>query len=179
MLKERVSPRCAVIPAVFAALLLGCPGSNTEHRDEVRIGLLLPYTGKDGSAGPNYERGVLMAVDQVNAAGGLAGKPVRILYGDTHSSLERGLASAQELADQGVVAIIGPESDELARAVPPLLESSGVALLTPSSSSIPVASSSDLSLWFRLAPSSKDLGVALGRQIKARGAQRVAIVSSD
>jgi branched-chain amino acid transport system substrate-binding protein len=179
MLMEKVSPCFAAIPAALSLAVGGCQASKIEQGDEVRIGLLLPYTGKDGAAGANYERGVLMAVDQVNAAGGLAGKPVRVLYGDTHSDLERGLASAQELADQGVVAIIGPESDELARALPPLLSPAGVALLTPSSSSVPVASAGDLSLWFRLAPSSKDLGIALGRQIKASGAQHVAVVSSE
>src|SRR3954471_19208666 len=118
MSKKKASPRFAVMPTVFATFLIACHRSKTEHRDEIRIGLLLPYTGKDGSAGANYERGVLMAVDQINAAGGLHEKRLRIVYGDTHSDVNRGLSSAQELADQGVVAIVGPESDELARALP-------------------------------------------------------------
>ncbi|MFT3926421.1 MAG: ABC transporter substrate-binding protein [Myxococcales bacterium] len=175
----KVSLRRAAIPAALSLVLLGCGESKHEDSDEIRIGLLLPYTGKDGSAGGNYERGVLMAVDRINAAGGLHDKPVRILYGDTHSSVERGLASAQELADRGVVAIIGPESDELARALPPVLSEAGVALLTPSSSSVPVGSSQDLDMWFRLAPSSKDLASALARKMKVDGAQRVAIISTD
>ncbi|MFT3923919.1 MAG: hypothetical protein QM778_15405 [Myxococcales bacterium] len=59
--------------------LLGCGDGASDGADdgELRIGLLLPYTGRDGSAGTNFERGVLMAVDNVNAGGGLFGKQVR------------------------------------------------------------------------------------------------------
>ena len=162
--------------AALGLLLMGCGSSAAEPGEEVRIGLLLPYTGKDGSAGANYERGVLMAVERVNAAGGLHKRPLRILYADTHSDVDRGFQSAKSLVDQGAVAIIGPEDDELARELAPVLAAADVPLLTPSSSS--VKSSAD-ALWFRLAPSSKDLGNALGRRIKTDGAQRIAVVSSS
>src|SRR5258706_10213490 len=142
-------------PAALCFLLVGCGSATSRSPDEeIRIGLLLPYTGKDGSDGANYERGVFMAVDQINAAGGLFHKPVRIIEADTHSSTERGFAGAQELVAQGVVAIIGPENDELARQLAPVLQAAtpqGIALVTPSSSSVPTSSSADLSLWFHLA----------------------------
>jgi branched-chain amino acid transport system substrate-binding protein len=155
--------------------MLGCTSPAADTRDELRIGLLLPYTGRDGSAGANYERGVLMAVDEVNAAGGLYGKPLRIAYADTHSDAERGLAGAKQLLARGVVAVIGPEDDELEATVSEELASASVPLLTPSSSSVP-EQDSDTSLWFRLAPSDRDLGTALGRQIRASGVERVALV---
>src|SRR5262245_59317181 len=118
--------------------VLGCSADANDARTEVRIGLLLPYTGKDGAAGANLERGVLMAAERINAAGGLSGKPLRIVYADTHSSVERGLAGAERLLAQEVVAIIGPEDDDLARSLSPWLAARSIALLTPSSSSLPV-----------------------------------------
>jgi branched-chain amino acid transport system substrate-binding protein len=164
--------------AALCLLLVGCGSSGEETNDEIRIGLLLPYTGKDGSAGANYERGVLMAAELVNEAGGLYGRPLRILFADTHSSFDRGLSGSRSLVDQGVVAIIGPEDDELARTLAPELDTAGVALLTPSSSSVAVDEDANASLWFRLAPSGKALGIALGRHMKSNGAARVAIVST-
>jgi len=164
--------------AALCCLLIGC-GASTSHSDnEVRIGLLLPYTGKDGSAGANYERGVLMAADQINAAGGLFHKPVRVIEADTHSSIERGISSAHSLIDQGVVAIIGPENDELARQLAPILDAAGIALVTPSSSSVPDVKSATDSLWFRLAPSCNDLGNAIARQMTSKGASKIAIVNT-
>jgi ABC-type branched-subunit amino acid transport system substrate-binding protein len=139
---------------------------------------LLPYTGEEGSSGANYERGVLMAVDAVNAAGGLYGHPLRIVYADTHSDLERGLRGANELLAQDVVAIVGPEDDELAAQLSAVLASKEVTLLTPSSTSVPEAEV-DTSTWYRLAPSGKDLGTALAKQISASAAARVAIVHSE
>jgi branched-chain amino acid transport system substrate-binding protein len=144
--------------------------------------LLLPYTGKDGSDGANYERGVFMAADQINAAGGLFHKPVRIIEADTHSDTARGFAEAQGLVAQGVVAIIGPENDELAHQLAPVLEAAtpeGIALVTPSSSSVPSSTSSDVSLWFHLAPSGDDLGAQIAKHMTASGAKRIAIVSTS
>lgn len=116
-----------------------------------------------------------MAAEKVNAAGGLANKPLRILFSDTHSDVRRGLAGAQTLVDQGVVAIIGPENDELARRLFPVLDNNGVSLLTPSSTSVSTVRSTT-SLWFRLAPSGKDLGAQLAKRMKANGAKVVALV---
>jgi ABC-type branched-subunit amino acid transport system substrate-binding protein len=160
-------------------LLAGCSSAGTGTTDEIRIGLLLPYTGKDGSAGANYERGVLMAAEQVNQAGGLYGKPLRISYADTHSSVERGMEGANSLVDQGVVAIIGPENDELARELSPVLDRAGVSLVTPSSSSVAGSASASGGSWFRLAPSGGDLGIALARHMKSQGVKRVAVVSTS
>jgi branched-chain amino acid transport system substrate-binding protein len=143
--------------------------------------VLLPYTGQDGAAGGNYERGVLMAAAQINAAGGLDGKPLSIVFADTHSSLQRGQDSADTLLSQGVVAIIGPEDDDLARALQPKLDAVGVPLITPSSSSGPAsssASSASSTLWFRLAPSGQALGTALARQMQADGAKRIDIITT-
>ncbi|HWZ92211.1 MAG TPA: ABC transporter substrate-binding protein [Polyangiaceae bacterium] len=169
--------------AALCCLLVGCGSSTSRSPDEeVRIGLLLPYTGKDGSDGANYERGVFMAADQINAAGGLFHKPVRIIEADTHSDTARGFSGAQELIAQGVVAIIGPENDELARQLAPVLEAAtpeGIALVTPSSSSVPTSTSSDVSLWFHLAPSGDDLGGQMAKHMAASGAKRVAIVSTS
>lgn len=161
----------------LCALLVGCSSSDPDTGDEVRVGLLLPYTGKDGAAGANYERGVIMAAEKVNAAGGLARKPLRIIFSDTHSSFDRGMDAAQKMVDDNVSAIIGPENDELARRLSPVLDNAGVPLLTPSSSSFSGISGRS-SLWFRLAPSAKDLGIALGREMKANGAKRVVVINS-
>jgi branched-chain amino acid transport system substrate-binding protein len=164
--------------AALCLLVAGCSSEAPATGNEIRIGLLLPYTGKDGSAGANYERGVIMAAEQVNAAGGLYKRPLRIVYADTHSSLERGMEGAKKLVDDGVVAIIGPENDELARSLSPVLDQAGVALVTPSSSSVSVGKASSSSLWFRLAPSGRDLGIALAKQMRSDGVKRVAIVST-
>ncbi|MFT3923920.1 MAG: ABC transporter substrate-binding protein [Myxococcales bacterium] len=83
------------------------------------------------------------------------------------------------LIDKGVIAVIGPEGDELAKSLPPILEPLGIPLITPSSSSAPVEVSAETSLWFRLAPSAEDLGTAMGRYLRTEGVTDIAIVSTD
>lgn len=170
------------LTTALALALVGCGHSNRSgevDEDEIRIGLLLPYTGKDGSAGVNDERGVLMAMDQVNAAGGLYGKRVELVFADTHSDVERGLVGVRGLIDQSVIAVIGPVNDELAQAAALMLGERGIPLLTPSSSSVSVVASPETNLWFRLAPSAGDLGTALGRYMRSNRADKVAIVSTE
>ncbi len=156
-----------------------CGSSATSTNKALNIGVLLPFTGANSSAGPNYERGVFLAADQISAAGGLYGKSVHIIEGDTHSDLATGLAAAQQMIAQGVVAIIGPEDDALAQALAPILTSRGIALITPSSSSRTSGSVADVSLWFRLAPLANDLGTALARQMLTDGVRSTVIVSTD
>ncbi|HXK18271.1 MAG TPA: ABC transporter substrate-binding protein, partial [Polyangiaceae bacterium] len=152
--------------AALCLLLVGC-GAPAPATDGTPVGLLLPYTGKDGSAGSNFERGALMAIRAVNDSGGVYHKRLRVVYADTRSTVEDGLDGADSLLQQGVTAIIGPENDDLAQRLAPLLASRGVPLITPSSSAPPIAEASETSLWFRLAPSAIDLGTSLARRIKA------------
>jgi ABC-type branched-subunit amino acid transport system substrate-binding protein len=122
-----------------------------------------------------------MAAARINAAGGLNGKPLSIVFADTHSNVQRGQDSANSLLAQGVVAILGPEDDDLARALQPQLDAAGVPLITPSSSSGPASNSTSpasSTLWFRLAPSGQALGTALARRIQADGAKRIDIIST-
>ena len=98
--------------------------------DTVKLGVLLPFTGSTAAPSHNAERAVLFAAAQLGPVG-VGGRPVEVIFGDTHSDVMRGVAAAQELLARGVVAILGPESDELATALLPELTARGVPLLSP------------------------------------------------
>jgi branched-chain amino acid transport system substrate-binding protein len=170
----------------FACCLLtlwacGCSSEPEPARDGIAIGLLLPFTGSASATASNLERAALFAVNRVNDAGGVNGVRLRLVSRDTHSDVARGLRAAEELVDEGVVAIIGPESAEIAEALVPVLAERNVLFLSPLVGAAAEFGGDDGRTcgepWFRLAPSAGTLGEALAKQARAR-VSRVAIFHS-
>jgi neutral amino acid transport system substrate-binding protein len=164
-------------------LLLGGAAGCTEDVEPVpegvRVGLLLPFTGTASATASNLERAALMAADRVNQAGGIDGKPMRIISRDTHSDPERGVEAARELAALGAVAVIGPESSQVAEELAPVLAEEKVLFLSPFVGAAADPGRTCASPWFRLAPSAKSLGESLAKQASSKGVKKVAVFHSD
>jgi ABC-type branched-subunit amino acid transport system substrate-binding protein len=166
----------------LCALLLaasGCSSTDEAPKGGIIIGLLLPFTGSASATASNLERAALYAADRINEGGGIDGERVRVISKDTHSDVGRGLAAARELADAGAVAVIGPESAEIAEKMRPLLAEKQVLFLSPLVGAAAEPPRVCDTPWFRLAPSAKSLGEALAKQARAQKVQRVAVLYSS
>ncbi len=111
--------------AMLLALLAGCGGSSAssaqttetaetaadtaESSDagEIVIGWLGPQTGGVAQYGLAVQYGVDLYVEQLNAAGGINGKNVRVVYYDEEGDTTKAITGYNSLVDSGVVAIIG------------------------------------------------------------------------
>lgn len=159
-----------------AATLSGCADASPPTGNAVTIGLLLPFTGATSATANNFERAVLYAADRINAGGGVHGRPVRVVSQDTHSDLERSLASVDKLVRAGAVVVIGPESADIAQVIAPVLAANRVAFLSPL-----VGAANDDTVdctrpWFRLAPSARALGEALAKLVWGEGLSSTAVL---
>lgn len=77
----------------------------------LKLGLLLPYTGQYSWVGENVEEAARPLVDDINEAGGIAGRDVRVVRGDTEGTVDAGVLAARKLANvDQVTAFIGPTS---------------------------------------------------------------------
>lgn len=129
--------------SAFGVLLLsfsvvgaaGCAGP-----DEVTLGAILSLEGAAALSGNSIWRGIQVAVDEVNAAGGVdvqeGGNPVplRIEMRDAQSDPQIGLQHARELINMGLPAVIGSDSSDVTLAIADLFQQEQVILLSPSSS---------------------------------------------
>ena len=158
-------------------LVVACVGSPEPPPDDaLKVGALLPFTGSLGASGDNVERGLLLAVEAINEAGGIDGRPLQLVARDTHSDVERGLDAARELLDgEDVRGLIGPEDAELATALLPLIVERGVALVSASEASVPTVD--DDGLWVQTAPTAATTGRALAGRAYADGALDVAVLT--
>ena len=100
---------------------------------EITLGTLTPLTGSGGKYGPVMRDAVAAVVEQVNGAGGVLGKRIRLVSEDDETNPEAGVRAAHKLIDiDKVSAIIGPWASSVTTAVAPLCWESKTFLCTTS-----------------------------------------------
>ena len=100
---------------VFLVLFLFLPGNVHAAQEVVKIGLSYPETGPYAKQGLDQRRAADLAVEEINASGGILGKKVLLVYRDTKSNAKIAKANAIELFDkEGVPMIFGGSSSAVA-----------------------------------------------------------------
>jgi ABC-type branched-subunit amino acid transport system substrate-binding protein len=143
----------------------------------LKIGALLPHTGDLSSAGPPMFAGALLAIREINAAGGVLGKPVTWLDGDDHTDAEQAKATAQALISSGANVIIGAGASSITKAVLPVTMAAGVVLFSPCNTAAELSTVADNGLYFRTAPPDDLQAAALTDIIMRDGVRKVVIVA--
>src|SRR5699024_6203175 len=130
-------------------------GGRTDGDGELVIGAILPQTGNLAQLGPPMINGVEMAVADINEAGGINGKEVRLIVKDDGGGGNDDLAdtSVDELINNdGVDAIIGAAASGTTKAVIDKITSAGVVQCSPSNTGSDLSEWPDKGLYFRTAP---------------------------
>ena len=99
---------------------------------EVRIGAATPLTGRVAWLGEQHERGVAMAVAELNEAGGLLGEPIELIIADDFCDGEQGVAAARKLIADGVVFVAGHLCSGAAIPASALYQEAGIVMISPS-----------------------------------------------
>jgi len=110
-----------------AAALSAAPAGARAQGKDVKLGYILPVTGPLAFEAQLSLNGLQLAVDEINAAGGikaLGGAKLALLPGDTQQKVELGNSEAARLIDAGVSVLIGPFSSLVAYSVRQVTEKS-------------------------------------------------------
>lgn len=118
-----------LIIVAVVAFAAGC-----DFRKPIKVGFSGQLTGSHANMGVNGRDGVLLAIDEINTAGGIAGRRVELLIRDDKGTTEGARAADQELIDTGVVAIIGHMTSSQTMAALPGVDKAGMVLLSPTTS---------------------------------------------
>lgn len=101
--------------------------------DALRIGVLIPLTGSTSQFGASMGKAAQLAVEEINAAGGVKGRKLEIVIEDDQSNPEAGVRAARKLLDvDKVIAICGTYASAVTSAVAPLCWEAKVPLFTAS-----------------------------------------------
>lgn len=153
-----VMTRHHLFPFLLGLLLVttGCRNANAP----ITIGLAGPLSAPFGEP---MRLGARLAVDRINAEGGIRGRPLRLAERDDHADIDSAVAVAGDLLATDAVAVIGHMLSNTTMAAGPRYAGGRdpIALITPSSSAPEI---SELGPWvFRLSPTDLTHGIALAR----------------
>jgi branched-chain amino acid transport system substrate-binding protein len=98
--------------------------------DTIRIGLVASLNGDQKAWGEDSQTGARLVEDEINAAGGIKGKKVKILVQDTQSTPEGGKSAAAKLVADGVVAIIGEVASGITAQVVEVAHEKGIPVVS-------------------------------------------------
>jgi branched-chain amino acid transport system substrate-binding protein len=177
--------------AGLAVLLAGCTAaapaptatpvaSATPRGDGIlRIGTLFPATGATAFLGPPQLAAVKAAVAEINAAGGVNGKPVELVSDDSgDASTTTAEASLADLASKGVDVIIGPSSSILAQRLLTAAAKARIPLVSPAATYPQLTTLDSDGIFFRTIASTSHQGVALGTLLPSKKQLKVALVAT-
>ena len=106
------------LPIFSLAATSACVPERAPPLEPVKIGVLSSTSGALGSFGESLQKAIFLAQEQVNAAGGVFdARPLELVVRDTTSDPATAADLAGELVDEGVAAIVGPETSGQSGAV--------------------------------------------------------------
>ncbi len=124
----------------LVGVLAGRSGPSFAADKTVKIGISLPFTGADAHDAELIKDGAMLAIDEANAAGGVAGYKIEVLQLDDGTATAGQYDPAQAatnarkmVSDDSVVAAIGPQMSGSGKAMSPILSQGDLATITPSS----------------------------------------------
>ncbi len=142
------------------------------------VGSLLPTTGDLAFLGPPEIAGVDMAVQDINAAGGVNGEDVKHVEADSGDGTPNiAPASVDKLLNQDVDVIIGAASSSVSLSVIDKIINAGVVHFSPANTSTAFDTYKDKGLYFRTAPSDVLQGAVLANTVVEDGHKNVAILA--
>jgi len=167
----KVKHRFFVKIAVRLVMLVGMLVAGV-CQDTVKIGVLAPLTGSQAAFGEALKNGYLIALDEINAKGGVLGKKLELDFYDDQSKPDLAVQGLSKLVDQDhVVMLIGPYSSENNKAIINPVITRQVPLLIPAATADNVMDSK--SPWvFRICAGATDYARAMIEFLKRNGAPK-------
>ncbi len=102
--------RRSILKAGAAGAVLGVPGLSLAQAKSIKVGLLHPVSGALAYSGGQSRLGGILAIDEINAAGGIksmGGAKLEALLGDSQSRPEVGVSEVERMQQEGVAAYVG------------------------------------------------------------------------
>ena len=131
----KTSLRTIVLGALVTALALLGAAPAAWGADPIHIALSAPLTGNFAEYGQNFQKAIDLAVEWINAAGGVKGRPLVIVAGDSKADPKDAAALAQKFtSDSRIVAEIGDFSSTACLAAQPIYDRAGMVQLSPTAS---------------------------------------------
>jgi len=136
--------RVGALVLLTVILAGGCGGEKHADSGGIRVGFFGALTGQQATFAISGRNGALMAIEEINAAGGVLGKPVSLVAEDDRGEASEAASAVSKLITRDhVVALIGENASSRSLAAAPIAQSYGVPMISPSSTNVEVTKKGD------------------------------------
>jgi len=143
MTQIRFSLLVATLAGAMFAAGCGTSGGGAEGTT-IKIGEFASLTGKEATFGTSSHEGTMLAVEEVNAAGGVLGKQLELIYEDNRSMVGESATIAKKLINSDkVVALLGEVASGRSLEVAPIAQGARIPQISPSSTNPDVTKTGD------------------------------------
>jgi branched-chain amino acid transport system substrate-binding protein len=97
----------ASVLLALALCLIAFSTDTVSAAEKIKIGILGPFSGSLAFNGGEMKKGMMLALDDINAGGGLFGQQIDLIFGDTECKPDKGLAAVKKLVTQDDVLVVG------------------------------------------------------------------------
>ena len=137
-MKKMLSSLVAMLLSVSLLTACGAAGSNAPgggEADSVKVGVLAPLTGANAEFGKAFEVAMTMAMEEVNAAGGINGKTLELVFQDSKGDAKESSDLCRQYVDnEDIVAVLGDFTSTACMADAPIVKEAEMAILSPTAS---------------------------------------------
>jgi branched-chain amino acid transport system substrate-binding protein len=124
--------------------LLSLSGCKSGGGDTIKVGEFASLTGKEATFGTSSHEGTVLAIEQVNAAGGVLGKKLELLTEDDQTKAgEPANAVNKLISKDGVVAILGEVASSRSLEAAPICQQNKIPMISPASTNPTVTQQGD------------------------------------
>jgi len=146
--------KLSAMAALLAVAVVGCKkngtgestnaSNNAPTGDVIKIGEVGSMTGSEATFGTSTHNGIELAINQINAAGGVKGKKLTLVSLDDQGKPEEAATAVTKLITQdNVTAILGEVASSRSLAMAPIAQSNKIPMITPSSTNPKVTEQGD------------------------------------
>jgi branched-chain amino acid transport system substrate-binding protein len=174
ILRPRSLKRLAPLPLLVLGLAFSA--ASCAPREAIVVGFVASLSGMDYMLGVEGRNAALLFVDELNAAGGVGGRKLRLEVRDLASDDAASPLLARELVDAGAVAIVGFYSSSSALKALPVLDDCQVPAISPTSTAAELSGRDDC--FFRTIMTSARDPLVLGARMRESGQSRILFIAA-
>ena len=161
--------------AVLVSVMVACDRDSGED-EAFRIGVMESLTGPGETYGTVANQAKQLAVDEINAAGGINGRMIELVVEDSKCNAQDAITAYNKLTDvDGVKIILGTSCSGAMLGAAPLAEKEGVVMFSGLATNPDIAEAGDY--IFRTAMSDAQLGIDTGNLLWADGVRKLATLN--
>jgi ABC-type branched-subunit amino acid transport system substrate-binding protein len=174
--KRGVVALILIVPLL--ATLLGPSARAQDEAGPLRVAVLFPFTGDLSDFGDPFLQAAELAVNEINAAGGVNGQPIELVQGDSATSPQQAVEEARRLIElEGVSAIVGPAgSGETLPVAESVTGPAGVLEITMSATSPALTIANDNDFLFRTTISDAAQGLVMADLAREQGFESACVL---